>query len=138
MLLTSRAPQEMPPTWNVVLLMTPLSWLCTLVTMMAVVVFLDITSLMVKRGMGLSVTTREIVLYPFRYIVLRLIHSLRRFLSVQSEVSLSKGRISEGQKAGQSVRHDHSELLQPPVPDLGSLRGLHHAHALQVDIYNNL
>ena len=70
MLLTSRAPQEMPPTWNVVLLMTPLSWLCTLATMMAVVVFLDITSLMVKRGMGLSVTTREIVLYPFRYTVL--------------------------------------------------------------------
>ena len=71
MLLTSRAPQEMPPTWNVVLLMTPLSWLCTLATMMAVVVFLDITSLMVKRGMGLSVTTREIVLYPFRYTVLQ-------------------------------------------------------------------
>ena len=68
----------------------------------------------------------------------RLIHSLRRFLSVQSEVSLSEGRISEGQKAGQSVCHDHSELLQPPVPDLGSLRGFHHAHALQVDIYNNL
>ena len=71
MMLTSRAPQEMPPTWNVVLLMTPLSWLCTLATMMAVVVFLDITSLMVKRGMGLSVTTREIVLYPFRYTVLQ-------------------------------------------------------------------
>ena len=80
MLLTSRAPQEMPPTWNVVLLMTPLSWLCTLATMMAVVVFLDITSLMVKRGMGLSVTTREIVLYPFRYYSIttgRLIHPLR-------------------------------------------------------------
>ena len=67
----------MPPTWNVVLLMTPLSWLCTLATMMAVVLFLDITSLLVRRGMGLSVTTREIVLYPFRYsrITIGSIHS---------------------------------------------------------------
>ena len=85
--------------------------------------------------MGLSVTTREIVLYPFRYcsITTGSIHSDDS--SAQSEVPLSKDRISEGQKAGESVRHDDSELLQPPVPDLGSLRGLHHAHALQVGKY---
>ena len=103
MLVTSRAPQEMPPTWNVVLLMTPLSWLCTLATMMAVVVFLDITSLMVKRGMGLSVTTREIVLYPFRCYSIttgRLIHSLRWFSLFRVKFPYQKVESVKGKRQG--------------------------------------
>ena len=61
-----RSPKQLPPTWNLAKLMTPLSWVLTFSSMVAVVLFFNMASQMVMRFMGMRVRTRELTLFPFR------------------------------------------------------------------------
>ena len=64
--LSSRYPQPVSPWLNLVMLLTPTSWAWTLASLATVALCFNVTSLMVRRWMGMRLENIAIDLWPFR------------------------------------------------------------------------
>ena len=63
---TDRHPKKVSPWLNLVKLLTPTSWAWTLASLISVGLCFNVTSLMIKRWMGMRLMTIHIDLCPFR------------------------------------------------------------------------
>ena len=64
----SKYPSEVDPTWNIVKVFDPVSWLLIFLSILFVSIFLFFTARIGTRHFGIRTFAEEIILSPFRYI----------------------------------------------------------------------